>query len=152
MEASIIIIVTGAPVPWARAGRHGRGTYTPMRVRRWQDDARQVARAAMGNRLPIKGPVRLEFTAVLRIPRSWPDWKRQAALAGRVRPTCRPDKDNLVKALMDACNTIVWADDAQVVESDASKVYGERLEVRATVRPIAAAGHTITRRDQLPGP
>jgi len=42
--------------------------------------------------------------------------RRLAALAGEIAPTARPDLDNYIKAALDAINTIVVTDDAQVVE------------------------------------
>jgi Holliday junction resolvase RusA-like endonuclease len=67
------------------------------------------------------------------VPRSWPAKKRDAALTGVVRPTGRPDWDNLAKSGLDALNGIVFADDSQVVEATVKKVYSEvpllRIEV-----------------------
>jgi len=62
---------------------------------------------------------------------------------GRVKPRyvddCpigKPYIDNMLKALYDACNGIVWRDDAQIVEVTAKKEYAETvphivLEVKA---------------------
>jgi Holliday junction resolvase RusA-like endonuclease len=38
-------------------------------------------------------------------------------------PTARPDIDNLQKTVLDALNTIAWADDSQVIEISCSKFY-----------------------------
>jgi Holliday junction resolvase RusA-like endonuclease len=55
-----------------------------------------------------------------------------------VRPLVKPDLDNMVKAIKDACNGIVWHDDAQVVDERVSKYYADTaphtvivVEVRA---------------------
>lgn len=39
--------------------------------------------------------------------------------------TARPDIDNLVKAVTDALNGILWKDDSQIVSLSAEKRYGE---------------------------
>jgi len=39
--------------------------------------------------------------------------------------TKKPDLDNLIKLIKDACNKIIWKDDAQVVSIFAEKVYSE---------------------------
>ena len=43
----------------------------------------------------------------------------------RKRPAVKPDIDNLVKAVLDACNGICYKDDAQVCEIYAKKQYGD---------------------------
>jgi Holliday junction resolvase RusA-like endonuclease len=40
-------------------------------------------------------------------------------------PIGKPDLDNMLKALKDACNGIVWRDDAQIVDVKASKEYAD---------------------------
>lgn len=41
--------------------------------------------------------------------------KRTAdALAGYILPAVKPDADNLAKAALDACNGIIWRDDALI--------------------------------------
>ena len=60
--------------------------------------------------------------AYLPIPKSWSERKRMEALAGALRPP-KPDLDNLVKAVLDGCNKIVYEDDQQVYSIWAKKVY-----------------------------
>ena len=72
----------------------------------------------------------------MQIPVSWTKAKRADALAGLVMPTGRPDLDNLVKALTDACNGIVWRDDAQIVRLMAEKRYGEQPGAVVSVIPL----------------
>ena len=38
-------------------------------------------------------------------------------------PIGKPDIDNMLKALYDACNGIVWRDDSQIVQVTAEKAY-----------------------------
>lgn len=40
-----------------------------------------------------------------------------------MRPGGKPDKDNLVKAVQDAINKVVWRDDALIVDSVERKIY-----------------------------
>lgn len=54
--------------------------------------------------------------------------------------TKRPDIDNLIKAVMDAGNGIIWKDDAQIVGISANKYYayhansGEKIEGSISIR------------------
>jgi Holliday junction resolvase RusA-like endonuclease len=64
--------------------------------------------------------------------------RRLAALAGEIAPTARPDLDNYIKAALDAINTIVVTDDAQVVEIRARKQFSDQPKLVATIIPLDA--------------
>jgi Holliday junction resolvase RusA-like endonuclease len=51
---------------------------------------------------------------------------RKSMMDGEVFPTKKPDMDNVVKAIFDACNGVVYLDDKQVVKLSMMKRYGER--------------------------
>lgn len=70
------------------------------------------------------GVVKTEIMVCLPVPTSWPAWKREAALYGIICPTSTPDLDNLLKSTFDALNNIVWVDDAQIIKTNAEKIYG----------------------------
>lgn len=66
---------------------------------------------------PVVGPVSLLIRAYLPIPASWSQKKKEAAKIGVIRPTCKPDLDNLAKHLKDCLTSLsFWQDDRQVVE------------------------------------
>ena len=46
-------------------------------------------------------------------------------LSGRIRPTQKPDADNIAKSVLDALNGLAYADDKQVVTLEVDKHYGE---------------------------
>lgn len=130
--------VPGAPVAWARARTNdGRYFNTPRMVNA-QNTIRSVA--TLAGCIPIVGAVRLEVTCYLPIPRSWPKDKRQKAAAGLIRPTTKPDLDNLLKQVGDALQGtadkpgVGFADDRQVVETEGAKWYSS--EPRTVVRII----------------
>lgn len=93
-----------------------------------------IAADAFGDRDPWTGPVRLIVTAIFEIPASWPSRYRKALLDGAtIYHDQKPDKDNIEKMVMDACNSVVWRDDGQVSVGGILKRYGspERMEVVA---------------------
>ena len=62
--------------------------------------------------------------------------KRTAAcLSGEIWPCKRPDADNMLKAVLDGCNGVVWKDDCQVVQLYATKVYGSTPMTTVKVGP-----------------
>lgn len=65
--------------------------------------------------------------------------RERLAYNGVIRPTRKPDIDNIVKAVLDGLNGFAWADDSQVVELAVSKFYSRRgsERVEVTVRSIS---------------
>lgn len=138
--SGITIRVPGDPVakgrPRATAiGGHAR-MYTPASTRAYEQRVAVAAREAMAKAPPLEGALSVSIEITMPIPASWAKTKRADALAGLVMPTGRPDLDNLVKALTDACNGIVWRDDAQIVRLMAEKRYGEQPGASISVIPL----------------
>ena len=133
MRREAVIRIEGDPVPklrhrQARAKDGRRVTYTPARTRLWEREVALQGRVAVaGLGCPWRGAVavRMEFT--LRMPRSW-SGRRRAEAAGRPHVT-RPDLANLVKAVEDALNGVVWADDSQISTLEAHKRHGDEAGV-----------------------
>lgn len=149
----IIIRITGHPVPQGRPkatviGGHAR-IYKPAKSRRWEEDARQVARQVMGIQPPVKGCIAIDVQNHIAPPAGWPDWKRQAALAGQIKPTGKPDLSNLLKAAEDALNGIAWVDDAQIVAVRAGKHYSEQPVVILTIWRIKALPAQTSKKTDL---
>jgi Holliday junction resolvase RusA-like endonuclease len=104
----------------------------------FEPHGRLSAQLAMDGRPPIEAPVRIELLVELPVPASWSRRKTADAITGHIRPTSRPDVDNYLKAILDAINTIVVADDAQVVEVYAKKKFSVAPKMIATIFPLDA--------------
>lgn len=124
MSERVEFVVPGTPVAWARARLSGRTHYTEPRVAAYKHAVGLLARAAMAGRQPFGGPVSLHVRAFFAVPKSWPRRRREAALAGEITPTGKPDWDNVGKAISDALNGVVYVDDAQVSSGVVEKAYG----------------------------
>jgi Holliday junction resolvase RusA-like endonuclease len=140
MTEPVTIVVMGAPVGkgrprFTRAGH----AYTPDKTRAYEQLVAWTAKTEMGSRQLIDGPVQLSFRAVFEIPKSWSKKKQTDALLGVIRPTVKPDADNLIKAVADSLNGIVYRDDSQITEITGSKRYGHQAFVAVTVKPIIGA-------------
>lgn len=64
--------------------------------------------------VPMDGAILIGIRAYLPIPKKSKKWQA-AALAGMIRPTVKPDFDNLTKHFKDCCKGVFWLDDKQVV-------------------------------------
>ena len=80
------------------------------------------------------GPLEAVLEMRFPVPASWSKAKRARALAGVEWHTSKPDADNVAKAVLDACNGVVFRDDAQVVILIATKAFSEEPGVRVVIR------------------
>lgn len=133
----ITFTIPGAPVAkqrpkFARMGNFVR-TYTPKETVSYEGLVRYAASQAMQGHEPIEGAIWLLVEIALPIPQSTSK-KRQAMMAQGVIPhTKKPDGDNVLKAIKDACNGVVWRDDSQVVDGRYTKRYSVTPGVQVTV-------------------
>lgn len=135
---AVAFTVLGVPVPKGRARsfvRNGRvGHFTPEKTVVYENLVAYQAGVAMGAQKPLEGAVSLKMGVYLPIPASWSKKRQQAALGGLEAPSKKPDLDNIIKALCDGMNDVVWLDDAQVVAIQCTKAYSDnpRVEVMVT--------------------
>jgi len=90
----------------------------------------------LGINKPFIEALRVDMVALFSIPASWPVWKRNAALAGNVSHTSKPDIDNVLKLCVDAAS-ILFRDDSQVVDGRVLKMYAKNPVTWLSVTPIA---------------
>jgi Holliday junction resolvase RusA-like endonuclease len=135
-SAPITITLAGEPKGKGRP-RHTRAgvTFTPAATRAYETALRWAAQVAMNGRKPLTGPLSLAVEAFLPVPRSWSKKRQRMAIAGLVRPTGRPDLDNIIKST-DALHSIIWNDDTQVVDVRASKRYSDKPRLVLTVMSL----------------
>jgi Holliday junction resolvase RusA-like endonuclease len=118
---------------FVRRGNHV-STYTPEKTKTYEDEIRYMARAAMGASPPLETPVTVAIYIRVEIPKSFSKQKRKDALENIVKPTKKPDLDNIAKCFLDAMNDIVYLDDKQVVSLHVTKVYAETPAVEVMVK------------------
>ena len=120
-----------------RAFRMGNSVrmFTPQKTASYESMVKLVAHRAMAGAGLMAFPVALSLIVLHPIPKSWSKRRQEAALAGTERTTTKPDADNVAKVVADACNGVVWVDDAQVVELSVSKRYSATPGVMVEVRP-----------------
>jgi Holliday junction resolvase RusA-like endonuclease len=128
--------VPGIPQGKGRA-RFGNGrTYTPAKTVAYESLIALAGQQAMKGRDPIKSPIYLMVDAFFPIPKSWSAARRQKATSSLVWHVSRPDSDNILKAVGDGLNGIVWDDDSQVAFAKVTKQYAETPRLVITVEPL----------------
>jgi Holliday junction resolvase RusA-like endonuclease len=133
---TLTIVLPGVPRGKGRPRISTKGgfprAYTDAKTRSYETLLRDAGATAMAGSPVLEGPLTVNVEARFPVPASWSRRKRAAALAGELRPTGRPDMDNVVKTL-DALNWVVWKDDAQIVTMRVFKRYSEEPALKITV-------------------
>ena len=105
-------------------------TYDPQRSKNYKQPVRFWVTQHL-KRLdafkPYKIPIHVDLTFHIGIPLSWDKEKRIKAISGQIKPSSRPDIDNLAKAVLDSCNGLLWVDDCIITDLSARKQYTAEL-------------------------
>ena len=126
MSLRVVIELSGPPRGKAvkRAAPNHPGVYTDGKSVSREAALRLAAEHAMAGRPPTAQPVSVVLEQRFPVAQSWSRKKRDAALAGLLRPAMKPDWDNIGK-LCDCLNQMVFVDDRQVVDGAVHKIYSE---------------------------
>ena len=130
-------VIHGEPVAKGRP-RFNRSTgraFTPQKTINYENLVKMEYLMAHDKVEPFSADTALSVTidAYLSIPKTVSKKKREQMLNGEIRPTKKPDADNLLKSLCDGCNGVVWADDKSVVEVTVRKWYSDTPRVEMAV-------------------
>lgn len=140
MLCSVSFVVDGDPVAKGRprAGMTDEGIRmrTPAKTKAYERKIRTAARLAMHGRIPFGRPVSLKVAIFLPIPQSWPKARQTRARLDIIRATNKPDADNVLKAIKDGMNDIVYEDDSQVVDIVVTKKYAVVPRVEVEVKEL----------------
>jgi Holliday junction resolvase RusA-like endonuclease len=137
MTGSVYFVVTGKPVGKGRPRASTRGgfvrMYTDAKTLGYEAAIADEAARAMSGAEPFETPMQMQVSCYYPIPKSWPKKIKQGAIDEEVFPKVKPDLDNVVKAVLDALNGVVYLDDAQVVNLVATKRYATEPRVEVYV-------------------
>ena len=136
----VSFVVPGEPQGKGRAriGKVGNFArmYTPAKTVAYEGLVALAAQDVMQGRDLIEGPVMIELRIVHGVPQSKSKkWKAQA-LAGEIPCTKKPDADNVLKAVCDALNGVVFKDDVQVTDGSFRRRWGETPGVHVRIMPL----------------
>ena len=112
--------------------------YTPKETRVYEDFVR-LCYSDYANQYqwePYDGQLRAEVEVFIQVPKSDSKLKKQAKIIGEIRPTIKPDCDNLAKSILDSLNGLAYQDDRQIIELSVKKFYAEQSEVRVKLMEV----------------
>jgi Holliday junction resolvase RusA-like endonuclease len=127
----------------ARDKRQFIHNYPDTETKKYEERLRYAALLAMSGHAMLSGALEVWVVARFAVPASWSNKRREQALSGAIRPTGKPDYDNIAKVATDSFSGIIYADDAQVVECTISKIYSRDPSLTVTVCPVALAASDL---------
>ena len=114
-----------------RVTRGGKHTYTPKKTKDYQEMVRMLAPKEYFN-----GPLEMKIKAYFKIPKSKSNKIKELMESGDIRPTKKPDFDNIGKIIADALNGICYKDDSQIVKGTIEKWYSYQPRVEVIICKI----------------
>lgn len=125
MKNTFTITIPGEPVSqgrprFARQGNYVKA-YDPKKSRQGKEAVRFFVADKMEREvwLHLEGPLHMRVQFGIKLPTSQ---ERKRTPVPRKWRTKKPDLDNLVKLIKDACSGIVYLDDNQIVKVSAEKI------------------------------
>jgi len=127
--------------PRFSTGYGGKGksfvrVHTPTKTLNYENLIKVEYVNQSGFKFPDDAMLDMRIVAYYLVPKSDSRKKREQKLNGEIRPTKKPDADNVVKSVADALNGIAYRDDTQIVDCQVRKFYSENPRVVVRIAEI----------------
>jgi Holliday junction resolvase RusA-like endonuclease len=136
----INFVIPGQPFGKERP-RMGRGyVYTPKKTVEWEKNAAKIVKEIMDPQLDYfeSEALQIKIMAYYKIPKAVNRTARLAMLAHILRPTVKPDNDNILKIVQDSLNGVCYKDDAQIVKATVEKWYSDEPRVEVFLKVVVS--------------
>lgn len=125
--------VPGKPMGKQRPRVVKNGAYTPEKTVSYENLVKLIYNQLPGPKM-FEGEVTTIIDAYFEIPKKTSNKRRNMMLFDMIRPTKKPDCDNITKIILDSLNTIAYKDDSQVVTAIVNKYYSCNPRVEVTLQ------------------
>jgi len=140
----ITFTIPGEPCAKGRPRMTKSGVaYTPQKTVAYENLVKLTYMNEVGKVMPFEKSTELPaqihvcIVAHFRIPKSFTKGKLLAAKHNIIKPTKKPDADNIGKGICDALNGLAYRDDSCVTSLEVRKVWAEAPCVVVTMREDA---------------
>jgi Holliday junction resolvase RusA-like endonuclease len=132
----ISFIIPGEPMGKQRARTTKWGSYTPEKTVNYETLVKVIYKEKYPKQELIYTPIKMSINAYLGIVKSTPKKNIPLMLNNTIRPTKKPDIDNIAKIILDALNGICYKDDTQVISLTLNKYYGLEPKVEVYIEGV----------------
>lgn len=134
MNKGIFLIIDGEPMGKQRPRVTKFGTHTPEKTVNYETLVKELF--VINKLTKLNGYIEANITAYFSIPKSTSKKKHQLMLDGILRPTKKPDLDNIAKIVLDALNKLAYDDDSQVIKLIIDKFYSDNPRVCLALKEV----------------
>lgn len=120
----------------ARTLKSGR-SYTPEETVNYETLVRQLYIIQNFSR-QLSGAIKGKIIAYFQIPKGASKKKYEMMMSGKIRPTVKPDWDNIGKIICDSLNGLAYRDDAYITECTVKKLYSDKPRVEVELYELEA--------------
>jgi Holliday junction resolvase RusA-like endonuclease len=111
--------------------------YTPEKTQAYETQIKFAYYEQCGNvKFTEESQLELFVKAYYKIPKNTSKKKKQTMLSGEIRPTKKPDGDNILKAVADALNGVCYKDDKCLIKMSIEKFYSDMPRIEVVVQKV----------------
>lgn len=119
-------IIPGKPSGKERPRLSNGIVYTPARTKSYENFIKgcyieQCGDISFGDRA-----ISMDIKAYVPVLTKFRKAEKIAALNGELKPSAKPDADNILKAILDALNEIAYDDDRYIYKITVERIYSDR--------------------------
>lgn len=128
MDDPIVIELLGKPMTKLRPrfARCGKGVRTYDSQSEEKTTIKWILKSKMKGKSPLEGALSVDMEFFFKKPKS----------SKRKYHTVKPDVDNIVKAILDNGNGIIWKDDNQIIMISAYKTYSSEEKTVIRIKEV----------------
>ena len=109
-------------------------TYTPETTVNYENWVKICFQEAKQEKL--SGQLQAVISCYFNTPNGYSKKKKEQALNGDIRPTKKPDIDNIAKIILDSLNGLAYEDDKDIVDCKIEKWFGEESKVIVEIQEV----------------
>jgi len=119
-----------------RFGNRGQ-VYTPDKTATYENQIKIAYYEQCGNaKFAEESQLELFVKAYYKIPKNTSKKKKTVMLSEQIRPTKKPDGDNILKVVADALNGVCYKDDKNLVSMSIEKFYSDMPRIEVVVQKV----------------
>ena len=109
-------------------------TYTDKKTKSYEEIVREIYKAKYRNFTFGDKPVQVVINCQFKIPKATNKANKAKMIRNEIKPTKKPDIDNVAKSVLDSLNGFAFDDDSQVVSLTVNKKYGEEPKAEVFIK------------------
>lgn len=116
------IFISGKPKGKGRPRFFKGHAVTPKDTRDYEELVAITYKAYRGKYYEDKA-ISVLIRAYIYVPKSFEKKKKLEIAKGQLKPTVKPDADNIAKIILDGLNGVAYKDDKQIIKLEVEKIY-----------------------------